>query len=151
MFNSERYRSMLSLLLAVVSVFIVGCSGVAEEPTPAYTPDQIALIEQYQTDLQTLRDRVDEIPSLINKKDWTNIQNLIHGPLGELRFKMLTIARNLSSSDQTKASNLSKDVFKALVNIDAAAEEQNKEKALDGYDDLITTYEKFINTIPEQA
>ncbi|MEB3212279.1 MAG: photosystem II protein PsbQ [Leptolyngbyaceae bacterium] len=151
MFNPERYRSFISLALAIVAMFIVGCSSVSEEPTPAYTPDQIALIEQYQTDLEGLRTRMGEIPALIAQKDWTNVRNLVHGPLGDLRFKMLTIAKNLSSSDQTKARDLSGEVFKYLVAVDAAAQDQNQERAFAGYDQLIATYKQFIDTIPERS
>jgi photosystem II protein PsbQ len=151
MFRAKRYRAFIAFVLVSLSALIVGCSSVAEEPKPVYTVDQIALINDYQADLQGLRTRVDEIPELVNKKDWTNVRNLIHGPLGELRFKMLTIARNLSSSDQSKARELSNDVFKYLVAIDAASEAQDKEKAIASYDQLVSAYEKFIDTIPDQA
>ncbi|MEM7769751.1 MAG: photosystem II protein PsbQ [Cyanobacteria bacterium P01_E01_bin.6] len=151
MFDSQRYRTFLSLVLAIATVFIVGCSSGTPEKPPAYTQEQINLIEQYQADLEGLRNRVDELPALIDKKDWTNVRNLIHGPLGELRIKMLTITRRLSSSDQTIASNLSSDVFKSLVAIDEAAAEQSQLKAVSGYNRLIDAYKKFIDTIPDDA
>lgn len=149
MFDSQRYRSVVSLVLAIAAVFIVGCSP-APEAKPVYSPEQIDLIGQYQTDLERLRTRIDELPELIDFANWTDVQNLIHGPLGDLRFKMLTIARNLSESDEKKARNLSGDVFKYLVDIDQAAANQNKAKAFTGYDNLVAAYERFIDTIPQE-
>lgn len=150
MFASQRYRTLLSLVLAIAAVFIVGCSSTPPA-SPLYTPEQINLIENYEADLDDLRSRVSELPDLIDNNDWTNVRNLIHGPLGELRFKMLTIARNLSSSDQAKARDLSSEVFKYLVAIDAAAVDQSRSRAISGYDQLVGAYERFINTIPREA
>lgn len=150
MFASQRYRTLLSLVLAIAAVFIVGCSSTPPA-SPLYTPEQINLIENYEADLDDLRSRVSELPDLIDNNDWTNVRNLIHGPLGELRFKMLTIARNLSSSDQAKARDLSSEVFKYLVAIDAAAVDQSRSRAISSYDQLVGAYERFINTIPREA
>ncbi len=150
MFDSPRYRSVMSFVLAIAAVFIVGCSS-APAPKPVYSPEQINLIGQYQSDLERLRSRVDELPELIAYKDWTNVRNLIHGPLGDLRFKMLTIARNLSSSDQAKARDLSGEVFKYLVELDAAAEEQSTPKAVSSYNGLVDAYERFTTAIPKKA
>ncbi len=149
MFNSQRYRSVISLVLAIAAVFIVGCSP-APEAKPVYSPEQIDLIGQYQSDLEQLRTRIDELPELIDFANWTDVRNLIHGPLGDLRFKMLTIARNLSESDEKKARDLSGRVFKYLVDIDQAAVNQNKVKAFSSYDNLVNAYEQFINTIPQE-
>lgn len=150
MFDSSRYRSVISLILAIATVFIVGCSS-APAPKPVYSPEQINLIGQYQADLDRLRSRIDELPELIAYKDWTDVRNLIHGPLGDLRFKMLTIARNLSSSDQVRARDLSSEVFRYLVELDAAAEEQSTPKAVSSYNNLVNAYERFITTIPKDA
>lgn len=150
MFASQRYRTLLSFVLAIAAIFVVGCSSAPPAP-PLYTPEQINLIEKYETDLEGLRSRVSELSGLIDNNDWTNVRNLIHGPLGELRFKMLTIARNLSSSDQAKARDLSREVFKYLVAIDSAAVDQNRSRAVAGYDQLVDAYERFINTIPREA
>ena len=150
MFASQRYRALLSLVFAIATVFIVGCSSAPPAP-PLYTPEQINLIENYEADLDDLRSRVSELPDLIDNNDWTNVRNLIHGPLGELRFKMLTIARNLSSSDQAKARELSSEVFKYLVAIDAAAVDQSRSRAISSYDQLVGAYERFVNTIPREA
>ena len=99
-----RSRSILSLILAMVAVFLISCSSptVAKAP-PTYTPAQIEQIKEYAPTLLALRDRMSEIPVLIQRRDWIGVRNFIHGPLGELRLKMTYITRNLLPTDQTKA------------------------------------------------
>jgi len=148
MFDWKRYRAFLSLVLAIALTLVVGCSS-APPPKPVYSPEQINLIGEYQSDLESLRGRIDELAELIDYSKWSDVESLIHGPLGDVRFKMQAIARNLSSSDQKTARSLAKEVFNGLVEVDAAATEQNKAKAFSGYDKLVAAYERFIDAIPQ--
>src|SRR4028119_561762 len=96
-----RSRSILSLILAMVAVFLISCGSptVAKVP-PTYTAAQIEQIKEYAPTLLALRDRMSEIPVLIQRRDWIGVRNFIHGPLGELRLKMTYITRNLLPTDQ---------------------------------------------------
>lgn len=148
--NLKRIRAVLCASFAVLVFFITGCSSSAEVKPPVYSPDQMALIKQYTADLDALQPRLDEIPPLIASEDWTNIRNLIHGPLGELRFKMLNIARNLPPDLQGTAKDVANDVFEAIVDIDAAAEAQNSARVVSSYNALIKDYERFLDLMPSE-
>lgn len=144
----QRYRSIFSFCLAIVMLFAVGCSSGQPAPPPVYSPEQVDLIQQYTSDLKVLRSRIDELPELVASQEWADVENLIHGPLGELRFTMLNLARNLPAELESEARSLSKEVFKTLVKIDASAQAQSKPKAIEGYDELVQTYEEFLEVIP---
>ncbi len=144
---SQRYRSIFSFCLAIIMLLVVGCSSAQPAP-PVYSPDKADLIREYSSGLKELRTRVDELPALIADENWPDVENLIHGPLGELRFRMLNVARNLPAELESKARSLSKDVFQTLVEIDASAQVRNESKAVEGYNALIDKYEEFIELIP---
>lgn len=144
----QRYRSILSVCLAIVLLLVVGCSSGQPAPPPVYSPEQVDLIQEYTSDLKDLRRRVDDLPALIAAKNWPDVENLIHGPLGELRFDMLNLARNLPPELESKARSLSKEVFQTLVEIDASARAQSQSKAVEGYNKLVNKYEEFIKLVP---
>lgn len=145
-----RYRSILSLILSIVVTFLVGCSGpsVAKAP-PTYTAAQVEQIQQYVPDLVTLRDRMKEIPTLVQRRNWVDVSNFIHGPLGELRLKMTYITRNLLPKDQEAARQATRDLFNNLVKIEQAAEESNSQAALRNYQSALADINKFLQLIPQ--
>lgn len=149
--HSTRYRVFFTCVVAALMMLLVGCSSANEAPPPVYSPEQINLIQEYTSDLKDLRARIDELPGLIEDEDWSDVKNLIHGPLGELRFKMLNIARNLSPNLESRARDISKDVFNNLVEIDASAQVQSSAKSFEGYNKLVKNYEKFLDIIPSEA
>lgn len=132
-------------------LFVVGCSSGQPAPPPVYSPEQVDLIEQYTSDLNGFRSRIDELPELVASQEWADVENLIHGPLGELRFTMLNLARNLPPELESEARSLSKDVFKTLVKIDASAEARSKPKAIEGYNELVQKYEEFLQLTPSDG
>lgn len=143
-----RRQSILSLLLAFVAVWIVGCGSPAEFKPPTYTTTQLEQIQQYQSDIQTLRDRLPELATLITKRNWIDARNFIHGPLGELRFKMTTLSRGLLPGEQKQALKTAKDVFDHLVLIDEAAASENYNVAIRNYAEALKDLDAFFQLIP---
>ncbi len=143
-----RYRSFLSFVLAAIALFIVSCGGVKEAALPTYTDADIAQIETYVADIDQLRDRLTELPEMARTAKWSDIDSLIHGPLGDLRFKMSSVARKLDKSQQADARSISKDVFGHLVAIDDAAKGQNYESVLLNYNGVLEDIERFVQLTP---
>ena len=60
-----------------------------------YSDAQLQKIELSAVGIQTLRDRMDELESLIQQDEWVNIRTFIHGPLGDLRSKTNYLTQSL--------------------------------------------------------
>lgn len=148
------YRSVLAMVLALITAFMLNVHSVeaAKVKKPlTYTSDQLEQIKTYATDLQEMRDRMAELGSLINKKDWIFARNFIHGPLGELRVSMLNVARTLLPDAQPGAKKLAKDVFDDLVAIDLAAQNRNFQLATRKYNETLKNFDAFLGLIPAAA
>jgi photosystem II protein PsbQ len=148
-------RSILPLVLALVAVLIVNLGNVAAAKPPAkaasYTAEQIEQIQEYAAGLTEMRDRLPELANLIQTQDWTFARNFIHGPLGEIRFKMLYLSRNLLPADQKKARDLAKLVTDNLVAIDKAAERQDYAAAVRNYAETVRDLDAFLQLVPQAS
>lgn len=145
-----RFRSILALVLAVITTFLVSCGGpTPTAQAPTYSTAQIEQIQRYSEDLEILRERLLSIPPLVQSSQWNDVKTLIHGPLGELRFKMLNLARLLDPKSQEEASAVSKEVFGHLVNIDEATQTEDSAKALRNYNEVLKDFDAFLDLIPD--
>jgi photosystem II protein PsbQ len=145
-------RSIFSLILVLLATFLISCGGpsVATAP-PTYTPTQVAKIQEYVPDIQVVRDRSEELKSLIQKGEWINVGNFIHGPITEARLNMTYVIPNLLPQDQPKARQITKDLLTHLVKIDQAATVGNTSLALSNYKETVADFDKFLQLIPEST
>jgi photosystem II protein PsbQ len=145
----SKYRSILSLVLAFVATVIVGCSGPATPIKLTYTPEQIAEIQSYASQISALRDRLPELDKLIQDENWVFTRNFIHGPMGELRVTLNQAARNLFPEAQKQARQLAKQVAEDLEDIDRAAADQDYRDASRHYADAVKDFEAFLQSLPQ--
>ncbi|WP_016952204.1 photosystem II protein PsbQ [Anabaena sp. PCC 7108] len=145
-------RSIFSLILVLLATFLISCGGpsVATAP-PTYTPAQVVKIQAYVPDIQVVRDRSEELKSLIKDGEWINVGNFIHGPITEARLNMTYIIPNLLPQDQAKARQITKDLLTHLVKIDQAATVGNTSLALSNYKETVADFDKFLQLIPEST
>ncbi|BAZ80193.1 photosystem II protein PsbQ [Sphaerospermopsis kisseleviana CS-549] len=145
-----RQRSILSLILVLLTTFLISCGSpsVATAP-PTYTPAQVAKIQEYFPDIQVVRDRSQELQTLIQSGEWIKVGNFIHGPMTEARLNMTYVIPNLLPQDQSKARQITKDLLSDLVKIDKAAGAGNTSQALSAYKDAFADVDKFLQLIPE--
>ncbi|MBD2131594.1 MAG: photosystem II protein PsbQ [Sphaerospermopsis kisseleviana] len=145
-----RQRSILSLILVLLTTFLISCGSpsVATAP-PTYTPAQVAKIQEYFPDIQVVRDRSQELQTLIQSGEWIKVGNFIHGPMTEARLNMTYVIPNLLAQDQSKARQITKDLLSDLVKIDKAASGGNTSQALSAYKDAFADVDKFLQLIPE--
>jgi photosystem II protein PsbQ len=145
-----RQRSILSLILVLLTTFLISCGSpsVATAP-PTYTPAQVAKIQEYFPDIQVVRDRSQELQTLIQSGEWIKVGNFIHGPMTEARLNMAYVIPNLLPQDQSKARQITKDLLSDLVKIDQAASGGNTSQALSAYKDAFADVDKFLQLIPE--
>ncbi|NJP10861.1 MAG: photosystem II protein PsbQ [Leptolyngbyaceae cyanobacterium RU_5_1] len=146
------YRSVLAMILAFVTALMlsVGSAEAAKTKKPlTYTSEQLEQIQDYVTDLRAMRDRLPELAILIQQQDWTFTRNFIHGPLGELRFKMASLSRTLLPDAQKNARALAKTVSNDLVAIDLAAQKQDYKAAIRSYAQTIRDFDAFLDLAPQ--
>jgi photosystem II protein PsbQ len=144
-----RYRSILTLILVVLTTVLVSCSGPTVAKGPVYTEAQLEQIQRYSADIQTLRDRMTELSALIEDEKWNDVESFIHGPLGELRVRMVRLARTLEPKVQKSAQDSAKAVFDHLIAIDEAAQLRSLDKASSNYQAAQRDFESFFQLIPD--
>jgi len=147
-----KFRSVFRFLLVAIAVLLVACSSppqVAQVPT--YTPQQLQQIQSYAADIKELRDRLLEIPPLVQQERWIDVQSFIHGPLGELRVKMGKLARELPPASQKIAQDTAQDVFEHLILIDEATKTRTARKAFLNYNGILKDLDSFLQLVPTEA
>jgi len=148
-----KLRSIIVVVLALVLVVVLNLGSVAEaKPRPkAYTAEQIEQIQAYVSDLSAVRDRLPELATLIQKQNWIFVRNFIHGPLGEVRTKMLNLSRNLLPDAQPQSRAAAKLVFNHLVAIDEAAAKGDYKAAIRNYAQTIRDFDGFLQLVPQAS
>lgn len=147
-----RLRAAFAVFLAIIATVLVSCGGSVQTPEPpTYSADQIERIQYFESDLIEMRDRLEEIPRLVQTRQFGDIGSLLHGPLGELRAKMSGLIRNLLPNEQVKARQLSKEVFDQLISIDEAVAVGDSTGVLNSYDAAARSLDQFLQLIPAQA
>jgi photosystem II protein PsbQ len=132
-----------------MTTLLVSCgSPTPVAKGPLYTDSQLEQIQKSVTEIRELRDRLVELPPMIQSQDWVDVSSLIHGPLGELRAKMARLARTLAPDAQASALESAKDVFGHLISIDEAAQSRDIQKALKNYNGTLKDFDTFFDQIP---
>ena len=147
----KRLKTILTtFLLVLCTTMLVACSTPVAE-APVYTPGQLAEVQRYEADVLVSRDRFDQLPDLLARTDWTNLRNLIHGPLGDLRRQMTNLSSVLVSSDQTQAEKLTQSFFQHLESLDGAAKAQEVKRSETLLKLAQSDLEAFLNLLPNDA
>jgi len=144
-----RPRSIFALMMAFLMAFLVSCSSVEAKVPTTYTAAQIQQIQRYVPTLTELRSRMDNLGTLIQKRNWIDTRTYIHGPLGDLRNTMKTVSASLLPKSQQQAVDLTKSLFADLVNIDLAAKDLDYAKVTASYQKAVNDFDSFLQLIPK--
>ncbi len=145
-----RQRSIFSFFLVLLATFLISCGGpgVAVAP-PTYTAAQLERIQAYVPEIQAVRDRSEELTTLIQKGDWINVRNFIHGPITEARLNLTYVTPNLLPKDQPTARQITRDLFNDLVKLDKATSAGNPLIALNNSQAAFADIDKFLGLLPK--
>ncbi len=145
-----RQRSILSLILVLLTTFLISCgSPDIATPPPTYTPAQLEKIQEYLPPLIAVRDRSEELQELIRNNEWVKVGNFIHGPMAEARLAMKYITSNLLPDDQPNARKVTRQLFNDLVKIDQGASNANSMLAARNYQAAYADIERFLQLLPD--
>ncbi|MEH1851155.1 MAG: photosystem II protein PsbQ [Nostoc sp.] len=145
-----RQRSIFSFFLVLLATFLISCGGpgVAIAP-PTYTAVQLEKIQAYVPEIQAVRDRSEELTTLIKQGDWINVRNFIHGPITEARLNLTYVTPNLLPKDQSTARQITRDLFNDLVKLDKATSAGNPLVALNKSQAAFADIDKFLDLLPK--
>ena len=114
---------LLALVMAL-SFGLAACDG-AKAKAASLSADDIAFIERQAEGFLAARDRLPELATLVNEKDWTFTRNVIHGPMQEVGREMLYINQRLLPSERAEANKRADALKAALADLDEAARLQD--------------------------
>ncbi|MEY4353159.1 MAG: photosystem protein PsbQ [Cyanobacteriota bacterium] len=144
-------RSLMALAIAVVlSVSLAACDG-GRSKAAVLSPDDIAAITRQAEGFLAARDRLPDLASLVNKRDWTFTRNLIHGPMQEVGRQMLYINKRLLPSEQAEANKLANNLKAALADLDEAARLQDGDALRKGYIKVASSFGLYAQILPQQV
>lgn len=146
----RRLRALLAVAVAILTIGLAGCGSNVNTPPPTYTSEQVQMIQTYGAGLQRLRDRMPELQSYLDQKDWTNVQNFIHGPLGDLRSRLFRLSRTLLPAEQAEAAELARSLNNHLVRIDEAADTEDAVLAYREYRDALNDFDTILQLISSE-
>ena len=143
------YRSTLAVALALVMALM---ASVVQPIAPAFaattaTPS-LEQVQRLTTDLQELRDRMPAVEAAIAAQNWNDVRSVIHGPMGELRARMLRLADTLSPADQRRAQGAVKSAYAHLNDLDVAARTKNATAAAQQYQEVINNIDTVLLLSP---
>jgi photosystem II protein PsbQ len=143
------FRPLISLLLVLISVFVVSCGDGSQAKAPTYSAAQLTQIQATSKNVAALTDRLPELASLIEERDWNDVKSFIHGPLGEIRTRMSGLSRELLPGSKEKALAISKEIFVHLNKIDEAANSNDYKAAIRNYGEALKDIASFEQLLPQ--
>ncbi|NDG75305.1 MAG: photosystem II protein PsbQ [Synechococcaceae bacterium WB8_1B_136] len=148
---STMLRRLALLSLAVVLSFgLAACDG-GKARAATLSADDIAVIERQAEGFLAARDRLPELATLVNEKDWTFTRNLIHGPMQEVGREMLYINQRLLPADRPEANKRADALKAALADLDEAARLQDGDKLRKAYIQVASGFGLYAQVLPAQV
>ena len=148
---AQQLRRLLGLCLAVVLCVGLAACGDSKAKAPSYSTDDIAYIERQAEGFLAARDRLPELATLVNQRDWTFTRNLIHGPMQEVGREMLYINQRLLPAERPEAVELSNQLKNALAQLDEAARLQDASQLQKAYIAVASGFGKYAQVLPAQV
>ena len=139
------------LALAVVLSFGLAACDSGKARAASLSADDIAYIERQAEGFLSARDRLPELATLVNEKDWTFTRNVIHGPMQEVSRQMLYINQRLLPADRPEATKRANALKAALADLDEAARLQDGNNLSKAYIKVASGFGLYAQVLPAQV
>ncbi|AFY38969.1 photosystem II protein PsbQ [[Leptolyngbya] sp. PCC 7376] len=146
-----RLRSVLSLLLVVITTFLVSCSSPSVTVPDTYTPDRLSQIEMFLIPVDEAREGMNTLGEFVQDDNWIDTRTYIHGPFGFLRRDLTYLANTLLPSDKAQAQELVDEIFAHLDRLDAAAKDNNAAVTNFEYRNAVSDFDAYLDLVPTEA
>ena len=144
-----RFALMLVLSVALGSTLLASEAAAAKKAPSTISPADMAAITKQAEGFLAARDRLPELATLVNEKDWTFTRNLIHGPMQEVSREMLYINQRLLPADRPEATKRASNLKSALADLDEAARLQDGEALRKAYIKVASGFGLYAQVLPE--
>ena len=143
-------RRLAAVMLALVlSLAVTACSGARASAPATLSPEAIATITKQAEGFLAARDRLPELATLVNERDWTFTRNLIHGPMQEVGREMLYINKLLLPADRSEAEKRATQLKASLADLDEAARLQDGEALRKAYIKVASGFGLYAQVLPD--
>ena len=147
----QHLRRLALLLVGAALCFGLTACGDAKAKVPTLSANDIATIERQAEGFLAARNRLPELATLVNEKDWTFTRNLIHGPMQEVGREMLYINQHLLPADRAEAGKRADNLKSALAQLDEAAVQQDGDKLRKAYIKVASGFGLYAQVLPAQV
>jgi len=148
--SSTLRRLALAALALVISFGLTACGG-ANAKAPTLSTDDITVIERQAEGFLAARNRLPELATLVNERNWVFTRNLIHGPMQEVGREMLIINKSLDKKQRKEADKLATALKESLAALDEAARLQDAGKMQKAYSAVAASFDAYSDVIPAEA
>ncbi|NBQ36293.1 MAG: photosystem II protein PsbQ [Synechococcus sp.] len=150
---------MASLLrrLAAVALVLLLCVGFISpaeakgKAAKTISPEDMAMIRRQAEEFMEAKDRLPELATLVNERDWVFTRNLIRGPMQPLGREMLYINQRLLPEDRKEADKRAAELKTALAELDEAARLQDGSRLTKEYSRVASGFGAYAEMIPAEA
>lgn len=151
--------ALASLLrrLAAVALVVLLCVGFISpaeakgKAAKTISPEDMAAIRKQAEEFMEAKDRLPELASLVNERDWVFTRNLIRGPMQPLGREMLYINQRLLPQDRKEADKRAAELKTALAELDEAARLQDGSRLTKEYSRVASGFGAYAEMIPADA
>ncbi|MBM5801246.1 MAG: photosystem II protein PsbQ [Cyanobacteria bacterium K_DeepCast_35m_m2_023] len=147
----QHLRRLVLLLLGAVLCFGLTACGDAKAKAPTLSADDIAVIERQAEGFLAARNRLPELATLVNERNWVFTRNLIHGPMQEVSRQMLYINQHLLPAERPEANKRANNLKTALAQLDEAAQLQDGDKLRKAYIKVASGFGLYAQVLPAQV
>ncbi|MGK7943367.1 MAG: photosystem II protein PsbQ [Microcystaceae cyanobacterium] len=146
----SRFRSLLSIILILVTTLLVSCSSPSASKVPTtYSAEKIEQLQMFIEPVVAAQEQMEILRGFIAEKNWVDTRTYIHGPLGQVRLDMANLNRSLLPKDQKVATNAAKEFLGHLERIDAAAKERNTAVVQSQFSEALKDLSAYLNLLPK--
>ncbi len=144
-------RLLVVGLAAVLCLGLTACDGGQSKKAPSISPEDMALIERQAEGFLAARNRLPELATLVNERNWVFTANLIHGPMQEVGREMSYINQRLLPADRPEAEKRAASLKSALAELDEAAKLQDGDKLRKAYIKVASGFGLYAQVLPAEV
>lgn len=148
---THQLRRLALLGLAAVLCFGLAACGDESRKPPSISATDMALIERQAEGFLAARNRLPELATLVNERNWVFTANLIHGPMQEVGREMSYINQRLLPPDRPGANKLAQNLKTALAQLDEATKLQDGDKLRKAYIQVASGFGRYAEVLPAQV
>ncbi|MEB3168475.1 MAG: photosystem II protein PsbQ [Cyanobium sp.] len=148
---SRLFRSLAAVALVMVLGLGLAACDAGKAAPKGLSPEDVAAITRQAEGFLAARDRLPELASLVNEKNWVFTRNLIHGPMQEVGREMRYINQRLLPADRPEAEQRATKLKTALAQLDEAARLQDGEALRKAYIKVASGFGRYAQVLPTQV